>query len=380
MMTRHNPVKICHLITELSSGGAQSELLRLLREQDRQQYVPSVACLYNGDAAVAQAIRALDVSVVDLGMKREGNLRGFLNLERWLRAERPTILHTWMFHANVPGRILGRIAGIPVIITSRQNVVIGGVWRERMTGWTAPLDDAVIAVCEAARQAEIANAGGRPDKVFTIYNGVDLTEFAPATPATRAAARTALGVPNAALLLGCVGRLHPQKGIATLLDALALLRDNYPQLHLCLIGTGELHDSLQAQTHSLGLEGMVTFTGVRTDVPRLLAALDVFVLPSLWEGMPNVLLEAMAAGLPIVSTAVGGTPEVIVEGVTGLLVPPGEPTALATALRSLIENPALRLQFGQAGRARAEQEFSLAHNVAQITALYARCLAAKNLS
>jgi sugar transferase (PEP-CTERM/EpsH1 system associated) len=361
---------VFHLITELDIGGAQLALLRLLASQDRDRFVPIVACLYNGDGAVAQRIRALGVPVTDLGMTAKWRWDAFVRLYRLLRRERPTILHTWMFHANLPGRVLGTLARVPIIITSRRNENIGGVMREYLNRWTSCLDDRVIAVCELARQAEIKRARVSPEHVVTVYNGVDVERFSVAGGQAAAQARRVIGIPVEAPLVGSVGRLHSQKGFSDLLTALAQVRRRIPSVRLFLAGDGELWADLEAQSRSLGLSEAVTFAGVRTDVPEILAALDVFVLPSLWEGMPNAVLEAMAAGLPVVATAVGGTPEVVVDGVTGLLVPPRDPDALARAIESLLRDPGLRRKMGQAGWKRVERCFSVEQMVRKTEYLY----------
>ena len=364
------PIHVLHLITELDTGGAQSALARLMARLDRRRFTPTVACLYNGDAIVARRIRALGVPVTDLGMTTRWRWDAFVRLYRLLRHGRPTILHTWMFHANLPGRVLGRLAGVPVIITSRRNENIGGAMRERFNRWTAHLDDRVVAVCELARQAEVERAGVVLDHVVTIYNGVDVARFPVASMQATAQARRAIGMPVGVPLVGSLGRLHPQKGFSDLLTAFAQVRQRIPSVRLFVAGDGELRDDLEAQARSLGMAAVVTFAGVRADVSEVLAALDVFVLPSLWEGMPNAVLEAMASGLPVVATAVGGTPEVVVDGVTGLLVPPQDPGALAQAVEQFLRDPGLRRTMGRAGRRRVEQHFDIRETVRQVEDLY----------
>ncbi|MEJ2751041.1 MAG: glycosyltransferase, partial [Anaerolineae bacterium] len=177
-MSECDPIPVLHLITELDAGGAQSALYRLLKHGDSARFRPVVACFYNGDGAAAQRIRQLGIPVVDLDMTGWYRLDALWRLYQLLRRERPFILHCWLFHANFLGRIVGRLARVPIIITARRNVEIGGAWRERLQRWTVGLDDKIIAVCEAARQAEISHSGAPPDKVVTIYNGIDLLPFA----------------------------------------------------------------------------------------------------------------------------------------------------------------------------------------------------------
>jgi glycosyltransferase involved in cell wall biosynthesis len=204
----------------------------------------------------------------------------------------------------------------------------------------------------------------------TIYNGVDVTRFPVASVQATAQARRAIGMPVGVPLVGSLGRLHPQKGFSDLLTAFAQVRQRVSSVRLFVAGDGELRDDLEAQARSLGIAAAVTFAGVRADVSEILAALDVFVLPSLWEGMPNAVLEAMAAGLPVVATAVGGTPEVVVDRVTGLLVPPQDPGALARAIERLLRDPGLRRTMGRAGRRRVERHFHIQETVRQVQDLY----------
>jgi len=371
------PIQILYLITELNViGGAEKLMPRFLAHLDRNRFTPAVACLYGGDGPIADEIRGLGIPVIDLGMTAKWRLDAFWRLYRLLRRERPTILHTWMFHANVPGRVLGRLAGVPIIITWRHSINIGGALREFINRWTAQLDDRIVATCELVRQVEIERARVSSDKVITIYNGIDVQGYS-ASPLAAARVRQTFNVPADALLMGTVGRLHRAKGLADLLAALAQVRERIPTVRLLLVGDGELRGELEAQTQSLGLSSVVTFAGIRADVPEILAALDIFVLPSLWEGMPLVLLEAMAASLPVVVTAVGGTPEVVVDGVTGLLVPPRDPAALAQAIIRLLRDPDLRRRMGRAGRRQIEQHFAIGETVRQVEALYEALLREK---
>jgi glycosyltransferase involved in cell wall biosynthesis len=363
------PIPIIHLITELDSGGAQTALLRYLTHHDHSRYRPTVVCLYNGDQVVAQQIRALGIEVIEVGMTRPYRLDALWRLYRLLRRERPFILHCWMFHANLLGRLVGRLARVPLIITARRNVEIGGPRREWAKWVTHRLDDAVIAVCELARQAEIERTGVASHKVVTIYNGID--PF-PAVPSeTMAQLRHNLGLPPTAAVAISVSRLHPQKGHADLLRAWQQVTAVYPDAHLLIVGDGERRSELEKMAAK---QPHIHFTGQRDDVPHLLAVSDLLVLPSLWEGLPNVVLEAMSAGLPVVATAVGGTPELVIDGETGLLVPPRDPASLAQAILTLLTDPDLAQRLGENGRLRATNQFAIQQMVQQTEALYATLL------
>jgi glycosyltransferase involved in cell wall biosynthesis len=367
-------VPLVHLITELDSGGAQTALLRYLTHHDRSRYRPTVVCLYNGDQVVAQQIRALGIGVVDVGLTRPYRLDALWRLYKLLREERPSILHCWMVHANLLGRLVGRLARLPVIITSRRNVEIGGPWRERAKRLTRRLDDAVIAVCELARQVEIERTGAAPDKVVTIYNGID--PF-PAVPSeTVAQLRHDFGLRSDAPVAICVSRLHPQKGHEDLLAAWRRVTAVYPHVDLLIVGDGRRRSELERLA---ARQSHVHFTGQRDDVAELLALSDLLILPSLWEGLPNVVLEAMAAGLPVVATAVGGTPELVIDGKTGLLVPPRDPAALAQAILALLTEPDLAQRLGENGRLRVADQFTIRQMVQQTEQLYQRLLAEKRV-
>lgn len=390
------PIKVLYFITELNIGGAEKVLVHFLRELDPSRYRPLVACLYDGDGAIGDELRAQGIPVVDLGMTAPWRLDAVWRLVQLLRRERPQILHSSLFHANVLGRLAGRLAGVPVIISCRQNIRIGARWREWVNRMTVGLDDRVIAVCELARQAEIEAAGVDPAKVVTIYNAVDPAELVADSSAadgsasagrsvsnSSAADDTAALVPGRApdtLLIGTVCRFHPQKGLPHLLEAFARLVQHPIDAHLVLVGDGELREPLEARARELGLDGHVTFTGFRTDISAVLAQLDLFVLPSLWEGLPMVLLEAMAAGLPVVATSVGGTPELVQDGDTGLLVPPANVDALANAMHFLLVQADVRRAMGQRGRQRVETQFSAAQAVRKTTALYEQLRQSKGLT
>lgn len=358
-----------YFITELDIGGAQKVLVHILKHLDRRRFSPLVACLYNENGIIANQIRALNVPVIGLRMTAKWRVDALWRFYRLLRREQPVILHSSLFHANIPSRIIGGLAGVPIKVSWRQNLEIGGQLREFINRQTVRLDHKVVAVCELARQAEIKRAGLSPDKVVTIYNCIDACELA-TNASTRAKVRQEFGIPARAPLIGTVGRLHPQKGLSTLLAAMTDLKTHIPTVRWLVVGDGELREELEQQTDAYGLSDSVIFAGARSDVPQILAALDLFALPSLWEGLPLAALEAMAAGLPVIATTVGGVPEVVVNEVTGLLVPPNNPAALAQALRQVLANPAQRQAMGAAGQEQVAKKFSVSSIIPQIEALY----------
>ena len=374
-----NSCRIIHLITDLSTGGTPLALLRLLSAIDRNRYNPTVICFFYGDDFIANEIKNLNIPVINLGMTHRGRFDAFLRLSRSLYDLQPVILHTWLFHANITGRIFGRFYKVPLIIASRRSVNIGGGWREILMRWTSGMNDKIIAVSEAARKAEIESSNVPSDKVVTIYNGIDPLPFTSVSDEAALEIRNSFGIPDDALLLGAIGRLHPAKGFNDLITAMTLLKTETNSIQLLIVGEGELLNQLKLQVHNNNLSRTIKFTGLRNDIPEILSALDVLVSPSLWEGLPNVVLEAMAAGKPVVATSVGGTPEAVVDGETGLLVPPRNPEALATAILRLLGNSELRTRMGHAGRERVLNHFSMQRMVKRTEQLYQELMIEKGV-
>ena len=367
------PVKALYLITELSTGGAQAALLRLLTDLDCGRFSPTVACLYNGDKVVAQEIRQLGIPVTDLGMTARWRWDAFWRLYRLLCRECPTILHTWMFHANIPGRVLGRLAGVPIVISSERTMGQESRWRYWLNRITDPLTDRVVCVSQQVAGFTVRQVGIPRHKTVVIPNGIALHDFEHLPD--RQQTRAMLGLSPNQILIGTVARLNPVKRLDVLLQAMVSLRDVYA----VIVGDGSERAQLEAVSGQSGLASRVYFVGQQDDVRPWLAAMDLFVLSSDWEGMSNAVLEAMAASLPVVATAVGGTPEVVVDGETGLLVPPRDPAALAQAIEHLLHDPALRRKMSLAGRERVERHFTIEQTVAQTVALYETLLREKDL-
>lgn len=230
--------------------------------------------------------------------------------------------------------------------------------------------DGLIAVAPEVKESILATMPGiAPDKIAVIPNGVDTRRYQ--RRGDRAATRAALGLSPEERAVAVVATFKEQKGHRYLIEAAAHLRDDYPQARYLLIGDGELRAALERQIAAAGLQATFRLLGTRPDVPALLAAADLFVLPSLWEGLPMALIEAMAAGLPVVATDVSGTRGVMRDGETGLLVPPGDATALAQAMAALLAEPERAAQMGAAARRRVELHFSARKQAADHLALFA---------
>jgi glycosyltransferase involved in cell wall biosynthesis len=369
---------VLHLITELNVGGAERVVQRLATQLSKRRYKVLVACLYDL-GAVADEIIAAGVPVVNLDMRGKSDLRVVYRLVRLLRKEKIQILQSHLFHANLLAAIVGKLSNVPVIIATRQNVDIGGVGRERVNRWALRSCDAVVAVSKEVYKAEIQHSQTDPAKVVVIPNTVQVEAFTGVNQAQVEMLRQEWNIHPSRPVIGTVARFDRQKGHVYLIDATIKILKQIPSTKILLVGDGPLRPQMEDKAEALGLSDSIIFTGIRHDVQKILALLDLFVLPSLWEGLPVALLEAMAAGLPVVATAAGGTPEAVVDGTTGLLVPPRDPLALAKAITRLLNDPELRRQMGQAGQKRVIEHFSVERMVEQTQNLYEHLLDKKGL-
>jgi glycosyltransferase involved in cell wall biosynthesis len=238
--------------------------------------------------------------------------------------------------------------------------------------WLKERDDLLIAECEASRRFLIKKLGYKPPKVITIRNGVDLAGWSP-SKIDRQKKRMELRLAGTDVLVGAIGRLDRQKGFSTLIEAMAGLKDT--ALRCAILGGGPEHDRLAALIRKHELERTVWLLGEKDEIPAWLAAFDLYCLPSLWEGLPNALLEAMALGLPAVASNVDGVPEAVTDGKDGLLVPPAQPAALARALRTLADDAARRAALGAAAKATVSERFTLRRMIAEYEHAYAELLA-----
>ncbi len=364
------PVGLAMVITDLDVGGAERALTALATRLDPSRWRVGVFCL-GGPGRLAEVIRGAGVPCECLDVSRRRPLQAVARLARHLRRFHPDLVQSFLFHANLASRLASPWAGRPW--------VVGGIRvAERQRRWHLILDRltsrlAVGSVCVSRGVLRFSrDVGGLdPSRLAVIPNGIDPAPYDAAEPVPRAA----IGVPDDAHLALYVGRLDPQKGLPDLLDAAERVIDRRPGWHLALAGDGPDRDWLLGQLASRpALTGRVHWLGPRDDVPGLLKSADVLVLASLWEGMPNAVLEAMAARRPVVGTAVEGTEDLVVPGRTGWLVPPRDPDALYRALAEAADDPARRKRLGDAARVRVEQEYSIDVTVAAYERLWAGVL------
>lgn len=362
---------VVHMIDELPRDGAEMLLLDLLRRRDpRMRYV--VLCLVRGGVLVPE-FEGVGVPVVVFGRRGRFDPWLLLRVAGWLRRERAAVVHTHLFTADSYGRLAAWLAGVPAVFSTVHSIVAPprSSLRGLLNRTLARLSTAVIGCGDEVAQA--LRAQGLPvARVRSIPNGIDLLRFGQ-TPTQ--GVREEFGIPTERLLLGVVGRLHVQKGQDVLLEALATMSaERRAGIACLLIGAGERESALRARCRELGLEDCVVFTGMRTDIPRLVASLDIFVMPSRSEGLPIALLEAMASRCAVLCTSVGSIPGVVRDGESGLLVPPENPQALRQGLERLLDQPQLRVLLGERARQQAVGGFDITRTAAAYNRLHAQAL------
>jgi glycosyltransferase involved in cell wall biosynthesis len=350
----------------LWAGGAERHLATVLPALDRDRFEPAVCCVqYEGDyfAPLARAgVRCVSLDCPD----RRHAPRAFRRLVRVLRDFRPDVVLTFPLNADVVGRLAATATGVPVVAAwkhgcehTREHPL--DRWSERLL---APVTDYCLGVAAAQLPFLVDGLGVPPRKIRVVPNGIDLSGFTPRPGGARDAALAGeLGVGPEAPVVGVVARFRPEKDHATFLRAARLVADRRPDVRFLLVGDGPLRADLERLAARLGVAGQVRFAGKRSDVPRVLGLVDVSVLSSANDCFPYAVLESMAMAVPVVATAVGAVPEIVDDGVTGHVVPPGDPAALARQMLALLDDPASARAMGRAGRLRVERRFTAERSV-----------------
>jgi glycosyltransferase involved in cell wall biosynthesis len=362
-------VRVTLLIGSLSRAGAETQLVELALSLDRALFEPTIVLLRRRND-FAPALAAAGIPVIALDRRGPWDLRTPFRLYRYLRRARPDILHSYLFFPNLLAVLAARATGLQRVIVSQRCSYeeIHSFVGRAVARWAHRRAALVVANSEATRREELA-AGFPPERIVTVPNCV--------RPCARTeVSRAALGLPDAALVLS-LGQTSPLKGHVHLIDAWAVVRAAIPNATLILVGDGACRAALKTQARTLGIADSVRFLGFRSPAAPYLEACDLLVQPSLTEGMPNAVLEAMAAQKAVVASRVGGIPELVVHGETGLLVPPAQPEALAQALLALLRDQARRHAMGRAGHARARAHFSVASMVAATVRAYGQVLEAR---
>jgi glycosyltransferase involved in cell wall biosynthesis len=368
---RDGRLTVLYFSNTLVRGGAEEHILTLLRGLDRNRFRPLLACTPEVAECLGEDVPD-DVVVAPLTFRSPRHVAAARELAALIRREDVSILHSHLFYSSLFASPVGRACRVPLIVETPH---VREVWRrglkarytvDRLAGRFV---DQYIAVSEANRDYLVEDKRLPARKVVVIHNGIDVRRFDVRNVDTRSL-RASLGFGIDDPILVVVGRLEPQKGHRILIDGLPVVQGEFPDVRLVCVGEGALREELEGRVRFLAMKDAVRFVGQRADVPAWLALADVVVLPSLYEGLPLAAIEALAAGRPMVATEVDGTPEVVVNEETGLLVPPGDPGRLAGAICRLLREPGLRANFAQAGRARVLERFNEDRQVARTEALY----------
>ena len=382
------PVTLLKFLPVIIEGGTEGQVVNLVDGLDPARFAVRLACFKRVDGFMP-SIETRAIPLAEYAIKRFYDVQALTaqwRLANDIRRHRVDIVHSYNFYGNVFAIPAARLARRPVIVASIRSMdemctrLQRGFQRE-----VCRLADCVLTNADAIRRSLIAQRYD-PRRIEVIPNGIDVARFRRPPPGGERF-RQEFGLPHDAPIVGVLARLGPIKGIEYFLEAVVGLAARFPQARFTVVGGGtfvrdrngvrDYRRELEALARRLGLEGRVVFTGVRHDVPAVLSQLAVSVLPSLSEGLSNAVLESMAAGVPVVATRIGGIPEAVLDGDTGLLVPPRDAGALGTAIARLLEDRGLAARLAASGQDWVTQHFGIERAVRRTEQLYARLLDAR---
>jgi glycosyltransferase involved in cell wall biosynthesis len=348
------PLPVSLVITDLDVGGAERALVALALGLDRTRWDPSVIAL-GPEGELVEPLRGGDVKTRCLNVDRRRPMEAVRRLAEALQEQRPVLIQSFLFHANIAARLAAQAAGSPPVVSGLRVAEREKGWHLWLDWLTASRSAGVVCVSNGVRRQALARRAAKPERLVVIPNGIDPTVF----DASPVADRLTLGVPLDAQFVLYVGRMERQKGVSDLLRAASDVIASRADVHFVLVGDGPRRAALEWESWAQPPQrDRVHWLGRRSDVPSLLKAADLLVLPSLWEGMPNVVLEAMAARRAVVATAVEGSEDLVEPGKTGWLVPRADPLALSAALLDALSDAARLRRYGELGRSRVESEFA----------------------
>ncbi len=380
------PIPVLHIITRLIIGGAQENTMLTANLLDKTKWQIDVLCgpQTGSEGSLIDEARQCNIPLsIETTLVREINpVKDFLavfRLTRFIKRGKYTIVHTHSSKAGILGRWAAWLAGTPIIVhtvhgwghTPRQHLLVQKIYilLEKLT---LPITTQLIVVSPRDIEKGIKADIGRAEDYTVIRSGIELDRFGH-PKISREKMRTSLDIPQNVPVIGTVARLSPQKAPLDFVRAMAIVAKNIENAHFVIVGDGALRAQVETLAEELGIAHKLHLIGLRRDIPELIVTFDIFALSSLWEGLPRVLPQAMATGLPIVATAVDGNTEAVTDGENGFLTPPGNPSAFAKAIIKLLHNPQLAKQMGQASKAHAT-EFGAKKMVDNIAALYTKLL------
>ncbi len=363
------------MITSFQIGGTERQVTNVSLGLDPERFDLHLACLRNFGELRQELdeVSRIHRPVFDIGRLYSFRTLAEANrLARYIRKNAIQIVHAYGLYPNIFAVPVARLAGAPIVIASiRDCGDILKPWQRWLQRIVCRLADCVLVNADAIRETLISQ-GYRSDNIAVIRNAIAQPKATPIEDAY--GIREELGLTPSAPVVMVLSRLNRMKGVEYFLDAANIVAAKLPETRFLIVGDGAIRQELQDRAASMGLAGKIVFTGFRTDVPRLLSQVSLSVLPSLSEGLSNTLLESMAAGVPVVATWVGGNPEIIEDGVSGLLVPPRDSAKLANAMLAVLENPSLAASFSAAGKYRIAKVFSLERSIREVERLYQKLI------
>ncbi len=364
---------ILYLSTSSGPGGAERVISNLSASLDPARY-RAILCLFR-PGWIQEHTENRGVRTYVIPTQGMFDWRWVLRVKRLLKDEHVDLIHAHEFDANVQGTFVAALSGVPLVATVHGKNYFWEKLRRRLAYQWVSRNATMVAVSENLKQFIVEKVGVDSGHVKVVYNGVDLLPHC--GPADIDQCRKELDLPTGDQIVGVVGNLYPVKGHQYLIAAIPAVLAKCPNTTFIFAGRGQLEGELKEQVHQLGVAPKVRFLGLRQDIPRILAVLHAFVLPSLSEGLSMAILEAMVAGKPVIATDVGGNPELVEDSETGYLVPSQNSQALADRLISLLMNRDRALQFGKVGQLRAQGQFSLRTMVREYQAIYDQCIEAR---
>jgi glycosyltransferase involved in cell wall biosynthesis len=361
------------VVHDLNFGGMQRVVVDLCSKVDPSRFKMSVCCLEEfGPNFTEVECKGIPVFLV----KKNAGVDYLLpfRLRRLFVGQKVKIVHTHGENPFFYGTIGAKLGRIPVIIhTDHARGIFPVAQKEMISEWILSwFADRIVAVSSGVKSDLVKYEHINPDKILVINNGIDGGKYR--IDIGREKKRTELGIDKNNTVIGTTVRLAEQKGICYLIEAAGLLSEEFEDFKVIIVGDGKCREDLEKQARDCGLEKKVIFTGFRSDVPEIMQIIDIYVLPSIWEGHPLVLLEAMASGKPIVATDISGNRDAVENGHTGFLVPPRDPKELANALKKLLEDEALRRKMGAMGYEKFQNQFTLNRMVREYENLYEECI------
>lgn len=361
---------VLFIIDTLDGGGAERVVVELAKALKTSRFTP-VVCTTRNRGIYANELVEQGIELFCLSRKRRYDIKGFFKLLKLLYRIKPKIVHTHMVGSNNLGRIAAILLRVPNIIAHEHAMPDRSVQQRVLDSILALKTRYIIACGEAVREALLKMEFLKRDKVIVVHNGIRLDNYGNGLEVIRTKTEMHL---LSKKIVGCIARLEPRKDIRNLLESATFVLERIPNAFFVIAGDGAQRKELEQLACKLGIEDDISFLGFRTDIQRLLGIFDVFVLPSKSEGLPLVVLEAMAACKPVISTNVGSLPEVIIDGFNGILVPPESPEELGKEIASLLEDTEKAATISRNGRLILEKEYSIQVMAKRLEKIYSNVI------